>query len=120
MKAKVKLDSSKLKEAVVKHFEKVLFAVVGLCFVWLAYSAMNVERFTGTPEELQQVSSQTQQFLNDQKFDGDAKDGALQGGNVVFRDAELIDPNAAGADWKVFKPGDAPTARRKSPKIFGP
>ena len=47
-KPKIKMDSSKLKGAIAKHFEKVLFAVVGLCFVWLVYSAMNVERFTGT------------------------------------------------------------------------
>lgn len=118
MKAKVKVDSGKLKEAILKHFEKVLFAVVGLCFVWLVYSAMSVERFTGTPEELQQISSQTQQFLEARQF----KKEEVDLGPTVddFREAEPVDPLRVAIDWKVWRPGDTPQTRRKAPKILGP
>lgn len=117
MKAKVKLDTAKLKAAVVKHFEKVLFAVVGLCFVWLVYSAMSVERFTGTPEALQQVSTETESHLKSRRWE-DAKDQANLVSKVEFGDALKIDPDGAAAAWKDFDPADKPTKRRAAPKVL--
>ncbi len=46
MKAKVKMDSGKMKAAFAKHIEKIVFGVVGLGFVWMVHAATKVERYT--------------------------------------------------------------------------
>lgn len=118
MKAKLKLDGGALKTAFVKHIEKILFAGVALCFAWLVYSAMNVQRYTKTPDELVNVSRDTRTYLENQEFK------LAEIPEIVkverFDEAQIVDPEQAASDWKAFLPSNKPQQRRKQPLVLAP
>lgn len=118
MKAKLKLDAGAIKSGLVKHIEKILFAGVLLCFAWLVYSAMNVQRYTKTPEELSTVSNETRNYLENQQFDLAAIPEIVK--VERFQEPKLVDPLQAASDWKTFVPADRAQQRRKQPLVLAP
>src|SRR5258708_6576019 len=49
---KPSIDSTKIKEILIKHVEKIAFAVFFLMFAGFCYSAYQTKRFPTTPDDL--------------------------------------------------------------------
>lgn len=67
MKAKSKFDSAKLKQFFILHGEKVGLAVIGLCFLWLCYAAVRVEKYDKDEKALEAATASADQNIANSK-----------------------------------------------------
>jgi len=65
MKAKVNLDTAKLKDFAIQHTEKVVFAIFGLVLLYFAYSGLMHETYDKVPSDLEQNVRMANSHIND-------------------------------------------------------
>ncbi len=64
---KGKLDTDKLKELCIHHFEKVIFALLVLFFLSMVLSALKVEPYAKKPDELSVACNRAESKLNEEQ-----------------------------------------------------
>ena len=69
MKVKLKFDQEAIKAFFINHGEKVAFVAFSLALLMLCWSAFNVERYTKSPDELQEQSRQANERISKSVFD---------------------------------------------------
>jgi hypothetical protein len=64
MKLQFRLDKAALQEFALQHVEKIVLGVVAALFLFMAYSALQVKRFSKTPEDLKAATEQGKRNLD--------------------------------------------------------
>lgn len=67
-KPKVSLDLSKVKGFLINHAEKIVFAVFGLVFAWLAYGAVMRETYDKTPSDFTSLANNARSAIQNASF----------------------------------------------------
>jgi len=120
MKAKLNLDTAKLKEFAIEHTEKIVFGVFGLTLLYFAYSGFLHETYNKTPPNLDDEIRLARSHIDDsqppeiasgpsviKKFESSLKPVELD----AYATTELIRPNVRDLGSKrgnptIFPPAD--------------
>ncbi|REK17212.1 MAG: hypothetical protein DWQ37_07020 [Planctomycetota bacterium] len=118
---KMSLDVTSIKNWMLSHGEKLALGIVGLAFLWFAYSAFSRESLDSQyePTNLQQKASAVTQHVANSRWDPQTQE--VRTANYLERArAKEIAPDTLSLKLPFDPPSTDPKAKRGEPKVLPP